>query len=307
MKRFENILCYVGGETPQPGIHEAARLAEGNGAKLTLIDVLPESTEGPWLTLPSKPNLEQLVVAARVADLEEMAAPLEARGLAVRIFLATGSAFVEIIRRTIEKEHDLVVKTAEGERSHFGLLGTTALHLMRKCPAPVWAVKPSEPKLNRILAAVDPDPQNPNALDLNARILQLAASLAQTRESELQIVHAWWLFSEAALRGPRIGLPPDEVENLLAGTRAAAQGALDNLMAEVDLGDVPYQADIVQGLPVDVLTSLSEESDVLVMGTISRSGIEGVLIGNTAESVLRRIDCSALVVKPSGFETPLHF
>jgi nucleotide-binding universal stress UspA family protein len=45
--------------------------------------------------------------------------------------------------------------------------------------------------------------------------------------------------------------------------------------------------------------------DLLVMGTVCRTGIAGFLIGNTAEEVLNQVDCSVLTVKPEGFETPV--
>jgi len=41
------------------------------------------------------------------------------------------------------------------------------------------------------------------------------------------------------------------------------------------------------------------------MGTVNRAGIAGLLIGNTAEKVLRQVDCSTLAVKPEGFITPV--
>ena len=41
------------------------------------------------------------------------------------------------------------------------------------------------------------------------------------------------------------------------------------------------------------------------MGTVSRTGVTGFLIGNTAEKVLRQVDCSVLVVKPDKFVTPV--
>ncbi|HVS10740.1 MAG TPA: universal stress protein [Planctomycetota bacterium] len=47
-------------------------------------------------------------------------------------------------------------------------------------------------------------------------------------------------------------------------------------------------------------------SDLLVLGTVARTGIAGVLIGNTAEEILDRIACSVLVVKPDGFVSPLR-
>ncbi|NJO21650.1 MAG: universal stress protein [Sphingomonadales bacterium] len=41
------------------------------------------------------------------------------------------------------------------------------------------------------------------------------------------------------------------------------------------------------------------------MGTVTRTGIAGFLIGATAEDVLRQVDCSVLTVKPDGFVTPV--
>jgi universal stress protein E len=43
----------------------------------------------------------------------------------------------------------------------------------------------------------------------------------------------------------------------------------------------------------------------LVMGTMSRGGIPGLLIGNTAEKVLYRANCSVLTLKPDGFKSPV--
>jgi len=41
------------------------------------------------------------------------------------------------------------------------------------------------------------------------------------------------------------------------------------------------------------------------MGTVCRTGVAGLFIGNTAEKVLRQVDCSLLTVKPEGFVTPV--
>jgi universal stress protein E len=47
------------------------------------------------------------------------------------------------------------------------------------------------------------------------------------------------------------------------------------------------------------------DPDLLVMGTISRAGLAGVLIGSTAERLLDRVDCSILAVKPEDFVSPV--
>jgi len=45
---------------------------------------------------------------------------------------------------------------------------------------------------------------------------------------------------------------------------------------------------------------------LVVIGTVGRSGVPGLLIGNTAEKVLSTVDCSVLTLKPEGFETPIE-
>jgi nucleotide-binding universal stress UspA family protein len=47
------------------------------------------------------------------------------------------------------------------------------------------------------------------------------------------------------------------------------------------------------------------EADLIVMGTVARTGIPGFIMGNTAEAILNQIDCSVLAVKPPGFVTPV--
>ena len=47
------------------------------------------------------------------------------------------------------------------------------------------------------------------------------------------------------------------------------------------------------------------EADLVVIGTVGRTGIPGLIIGNTAENVLQTTSASVLAVKPSGFVSPV--
>jgi nucleotide-binding universal stress UspA family protein len=42
------------------------------------------------------------------------------------------------------------------------------------------------------------------------------------------------------------------------------------------------------------------------IGTVSRTGIPGLFIANTAEKILYRVDCSVLAVKTDGFTSPVE-
>lgn len=310
MERFKKILCYVGGSAdPAPGLNEAVALAKSNNAQLTLIDVLPESTKAPWPTLAAKPDLEKVLVSSRTQDLVEMAAEARRSGLQVKTVVTMGSPFVELIRCVVVDGHDLVVKTAQGNDNRLGgLLGTTALHLMRKCPAPVWVVKPaSSDQFDRVVAAVDPKVDEPGVDPLSVKVLELASSLAARSNRKLEVVHAWWLPSESMLRGRRINLPAAEIDGLLREMRGTAERSLDALAERVDLSRVQSEVHLLKGRPDEVIGEFAAHADLAVMGTLSRSGGEGLLIGNTAERVLRQVDCSVLAVKPDGFRTPLRF
>jgi nucleotide-binding universal stress UspA family protein len=47
-------------------------------------------------------------------------------------------------------------------------------------------------------------------------------------------------------------------------------------------------------------------AEVAVLGTLARSGLTGLLVGNTAEAVLHRLDCSVLALKPLDFISPVR-
>ena len=91
-------------------------------------------------------------------------------------------------------------------------------------------------------------------------------------------------------------------------TEAASQLALDELLASGSSVDAPWQKYLRHGPAEQVVPELVNEYqiDLLVMGTVARSGLNGVLIGNTAERVLDEVPCSVLAVKPPGFVSPIH-
>jgi nucleotide-binding universal stress UspA family protein len=65
---------------------------------------------------------------------------------------------------------------------------------------------------------------------------------------------------------------------------------------------------LIKGQAEDVIPDLAEsfEADLVVIGTVGRTGIPGLLIGNTAEEILNSVDCSVVTLKPEGFETPIQ-
>jgi len=64
-----------------------------------------------------------------------------------------------------------------------------------------------------------------------------------------------------------------------------------------------------QGAATEVLPRVAESlgAAVLVMGAVSRSRLQELFLGSTAERVLERTGCDVLVVKPPDFTEKLPF
>lgn len=64
----------------------------------------------------------------------------------------------------------------------------------------------------------------------------------------------------------------------------------------------------VRGTPDRIIPQYvaDENIDVLVMGTVARTGIPGFIIGNTAENIVQKLGCSLLALKPNGFVSPVR-
>ena len=65
--------------------------------------------------------------------------------------------------------------------------------------------------------------------------------------------------------------------------------------------------ELIEGRAPETIETFVRDNavDLVVMGTVARSGLAGKLIGNTAEQILDRIECSVLAMKPYDFQSPI--
>jgi nucleotide-binding universal stress UspA family protein len=64
---------------------------------------------------------------------------------------------------------------------------------------------------------------------------------------------------------------------------------------------------LVRGTPEHVLENETRTlgAQCVVIGTVARTGLGGVIIGNTAENIINSLTHPLVAVKPDGFVTPL--
>ncbi len=309
MKRFKNILAIYNKEVgDEATLRRATSLARNNRARLTVAEVvdLPDSltraTDEPARKLARKK------IAERREHLERLILSIRQEEVDVRAEVLVGTGFLEITRAVLRDHHDLVIMTAEqpsGLRQF--MFGSTSMHLMRKCPCPVWVTKPRQSThYRRILAAVETFSSGEPYDALNTLIMDLATSLARTETGELHVMHAWEM-NPRDLETSRSEISPEIMSLLLQRNEEAHRDSVEALLSGYDLTDLDHHVHLVRGEARTTIPQLAMDltADVLVMGTVCRTGVPGFFIGNTAEDVLKQVNCSVLTVKPTGFVTPV--
>lgn len=275
-------------------------LAGVDGGTVTVVGVIDEPTRLQRL-LHGSGHVERVLAAEHRAmqqRLDRCTRPVE--GCDVTTIIDMGSPALRLLKRTIAAQHDLLVITSDEDEED----QATIKRLMRKSPCPVWLVRPSRARAVRVLAAIDPEPDE---LGLNQSILDIAAAIAGPENGQLHVANAWELFGEATMQSSAfLEIDPETLDEQRREVRVAHEAAVAELVAD-RLGE-GVEVHVEAGTATHVIPGLvdREHINVVVMGTVGRSGVSGLVMGNTAEQVIDRLTCSMVTVKPPGFVSPLE-
>jgi universal stress protein E len=228
-------------------------------------------------------------------SLETALRSLREAGIEAEIALSEERAWLAIVTRVLQFDEDLVIVGKRSDSAHDGrLLGGVSQKLLRKCPCAVWVVKPDAPAQPvSILAATDLSP-------VGEPVVAFAASISIECGAELHIVHALQLAFSVQLEGS------EAQEQFLAESRTEAVALIESQLPKSLRDAVELHVGLTS--PSNAILTCADrlKSDLVVMGTISRAGIAGLSVGNTAERMLGHLDCSMLTVKPADFVCPVR-
>ncbi len=228
-----------------------------------------------------------------------------------------GIPFLAIIHQVQSAGHDLVIKAAEDPDWSDRLFGSDDMHLLRKCPCPVWLNRPGRPQLRRILLALklrEDGSETARARTtregLNRDLFEQARSLADSSASELHVVHAWEAPGESLMSGGFAAVPQSKIRAYVELVAQEHARLFDDFLRGMPAGsgDKAAVRHLIKGGAPSVIPELVRQLriDLVIMGTIGRSGVPGLLIGNTAEAILDQLRCSVLAIKPPGFVSPVR-
>lgn len=320
MQRFKNILLvFNGSDLSDPAVQRVMTLARANSARVTVVDVINFNSLSRSLEALSEKidRLHEQMYHDRHKALEDLFSELS-QDIDISVRVLQGKPFLEVIRYVLENDCDLVIKSSEQEKRFSSILfGSTDLKLLRKCPCPVWIVRPDDsPQSRRLMAAIDLEGfHDEDQLGLlNRQIVEISSSLAASESSELNIVNAWIVFGEKLLETKVAKLYEDDVaswmneqENNINSAQAKFLQLFKEHLTQNGMENLDCRFHFIEGEAEEVILdfAVKEKIDLVVMGTVGRTDLAGFFVGNTSETILSQLNCSVLAVKPSGFISPV--
>jgi universal stress protein E len=306
MNQFKNILVQVDTRRDEQALlHRAIELAKVHGATLKIVDIVPEFSWPLRWAATDYDEIRQAVIHQKEELVEALIAPLRNFGVEVTSKVLCGKSSDQIIGEVVRSKHDLVMKDAKGQFSpHPGTFGTTAMRLVRYCPCPVWAYRPKHSTgPEKVVAAVDATATDEAHMALNHDIMSWAKAVSG--DNPPHVAHVWSVYGEAVIKDY---MKRDEFEDLVRDAEHEAREQIGKLLAPHQMSASDANVHLLRGDPAPELIRLVNNGgcDLLVLGTVARTGITGLLIGNTAETLINRVECSVLAIKPADFVTPIH-
>lgn len=292
----------------ESALKQAIWFARQSRTRITLVHALPDLRKALLSASPAAQidavlgegdKFQDEIREESYARMHRLISQVDATDLDIHCEVLLGDPSISVNHAVQKAKYDLVVVGTRGNAklAHF-IMGSTAKRLIRTCPSLVWTAKAGAavpPKT--VLAATD-------FSDVSKRALVEAIRVAKQTGAELHAAHVMDLDN----------LPEGAIERLPSGWQLREQykAAAGNLL-ETTVNGLGYDASkvvphITWGVPPREIAQIAAnlKVDLLVLGTVGRSGIKGVVLGNTAEWLLDLCDCSILTVKPADYVSPIE-
>jgi universal stress protein E len=280
----------------------ALEVAKSTKAHVHLLAALDLDPYAETIVLESPKSGGASIHSQATRFLESAAKPLRDAGVPTTTEVAVGRTAETLLADVQKNRRDLViVGTRERSTLARNLLGSTALALLRRCPAPVWVARRAHHHHaeRAVLAAI-------GIGDLAVDVLRAASSIASATGAALHVLHVVDLPAAAVLRAG--AADRESVEWYRRQRRERAEAEVPRLVAEALGEGARCSMHLVDGETADTILDHARrlEPDVVVLGSVVQSGLRALLLGSTAEKVLPALETSLLLVKPTATSLPTH-
>lgn len=299
MATYQDVLVVLDPSTEQQkALARAIELAEHTACKLTaflsIYDFSYEMTT--MLSGEERESMRQAVITDREIWIQELLQQARNKGIACSVKVVWHNRpFEAVVQAVTDHGYDLVIKGTHDHDVLKSMIFTpTDWHILRKCPCPVLLVKEHAwPEQGNILAAVNAGSEKAHHKALNQLIIRQAKAMAAMLNAKVHLVNAYpGTPIHVAIEIPEFN--PVEYNDSMRHHHVDAANALAGQF------DITSDAvHVLEGMPEDVIPRIAKELDaeMVLIGTIGRTGLSAAIIGNTAEHVIDRLDCDVLALK----------
>jgi universal stress protein E len=298
-RRYDRILVATDfSPSANAALKQAVWLARQTAAQIVLASTVPDlSRSVHWASYEIELKQRELCEKSDTM-MRRIVAEVQAVDLDVKCKTFIGEPFVGITHAVQAEGFNLVLAGTKGlAKWEQFFVGSTAKRLIRKCPCSVWIAKAEHvgpPKV--VLAATD-------FSDVSLKAVKEGLWVAQQSNAEFHLLHII----------DSMDVPDDVISRIPQGSslrqeiNEEASRRLEEFLSSLAVDRTKIQVHLSWGTPWQEIRRISQHkaADLIVIGTVGRSGIKGVLLGNTAEKIFDTCDCSILTVKPDGFVSPI--
>lgn len=187
-------------------------------------------------------------------------------------------------------DFDLIIKA--GHRSESLFHTPCDWQLIRNLSIPVLIASQQRWKCKHVvMAAVDPTSNDDDHRELNKTILGWTKKWAQTFDAELHIVYS------IPVSNLLKQLDVIDVREYERKHRDEAEQQLATLLSDFEMPNVHMH--VTAGPPEKTIPHWADElkAELVIMGSMGRQGIKGLLVGNVAEKVMHHLRTDSLIVE----------
>ena len=313
MKQFRDILVYAEVDD-EDCLRQVVAIAAAHGAAITVCEIV----EPPPRSQDNRGVIERLSKLRWARAFQRLRRIVDqfAEHMVIDYSVFAGVPFIAITEQVVQQDFDLVVHISDPvqEESATGL-NATGMHLMRKCPCAIWALHPARSSHSaNVVLALDRErtDETTTAEAFAITIAETALALAEARDGDLHIVHAWRPYGDDLLQDPELGLTDDESRTYHRQQRRDSEQWFKRITQRIEsmsADPVRVKSHLIEGRVVSTVQRVvsDQAGGMLVLGTVGTSANPGVLIGPTTESILAACGTPVLALKPPNFVSPLTF
>jgi nucleotide-binding universal stress UspA family protein len=247
---------------------------------------------------PNKDEINQQLKDIALSQMSETIKALQADDLVIKQAQVRGiSTAPAILGYAKENDCDLIVMGTHGRRGLGHLfLGSVAEEVVRLASCPVLTIREkadpaSAEIMKHILVPVDFSKSAQQALVYAKEMAAFYHACLQLLHVVEQIIHPAFYMATGA---SELAFAPD--------LKARTKEAMERLLQETPGPKVPVELHVIEGHAARDIVNFAESfhSDLVVIATHGRTGLEHMLLGSVAEKVVRRAKCPVFTVRAFG-------